>query len=372
MDRRTFLKTSVPAIATLSLGLAGCGDDETPAPAPPPGPGAPPLPQPKFLTRASNFTDYRPSVDATGTKVLFERTPFPNPNGANTVLYLATGIDTASPVVTEFLKVPANPPAQFPFSQTRPDWSWATGEVAFSGAPSETSTIEAHLVAATGVTPRVVPNTRAHIYPIWTSDGTRLVIYDNSNSAAPAPPVSALIMPDGTVVVANLNGNNANGVQVFGGFAAPMPGNPTKIAFAGQPALANWGRATGASPVYNQDNNYVFLNTFAAGGYASAPLEPAASVATFNPAYQGRAPYWSPDGRYVVFESSRLGGYALFLADVAKVAAGAAPLQLTDPAYQAQHAKFLPGGKSIVYTALQNPGAAGPRGIAVIDIAAFL
>jgi Tol biopolymer transport system component len=126
--------------------------------------------------------------------------------------------------------------------------------------------------------------------------------------------------------------------------------------------------------VYNQDNNYVFLNSVTNGVYTSAPLEPAASIALYGPAYQGRAPYWSPNGQFIVFESSRVGGYALFLANVAKVAQGAAPVQLTDATYWAQHAKFLPGGTKLVFTALQTPSAAGtgPRGIAIIDISAYL
>jgi Tol biopolymer transport system component len=180
-------------------------------------------------------------------------------------------------------------------------------------------------------------------------------------------------------VVKNLNGNDASSVPVFGGFAAPQPGNPTRIAFAGQPALSSWGAAsspgpTGTAPSYNQDNNYVFLNSAAGGQYTSAPLEPAASISVFDQAYQGRAPYWSPNGQYIVFESSRAGGYALFLANVAKVAQGGKPVQLTDSSYWAQHAKFLPGGTRLVFTALQTPSATntGPRGIAIIDISAFL
>jgi hypothetical protein len=329
-----------------------------------------------FITSDPGYTDYRPAVDATGTKVVFERTPFPNPGTAPTpVLYLATSIGSSNPVVAAFLTVPTNPPASFPYSQTRPDWSWVTGDVAFSGSPTDTGTIEAHIVAATGVGTTFVPDTGAHIYPIWSSDGTELVIYNNnSTSALPMPPVTALILPTGIVVVANLNGLDANGTQVFGGFAAPMPGNPMQIAFAGQPALANWGGASGSSPVYSQDNNYVFVNASNKGVFSSAPLEPGASIATFDSSYQGRAPYWSPDGQYIVFESSRAGGYALFLANVANVASGASPVQLTDSSYWAQHAKFFPSGTSLVFTALQQPSAAGTgaRGIATIDISAYL
>jgi len=94
-------------------------------------------------------------------------------------------------------------------------------------------------------------------------------------------------------------------------------------------------------------------------------------MTTFDPAFQGRAPYWSPDGKYIVFESSRNGGYALFLA---RVGASTPPVQVTDSTYWAQHAKFFPGGAKLVFTALQQPNAAGtgPRGIGVIDISSYL
>ena len=207
MDRRNFLKTSVPAFAAVSLGLAGCGDDTTPAaPVPPPEVGAGPFPAITWITSDPSFTDYRPAVDATGQQVVFERTPFPHPVGTNTTLYLATSIGSPNPPAKPFLEVPANPAATYPYSQTRPDWSWVNHQVVFSGAPSESSTIEAHIATANGKTVTLVPKTLAHIYPTWTSDGTQLVIYNNSTSAAPVKPVTALIMPDGNVVVANLNG----------------------------------------------------------------------------------------------------------------------------------------------------------------------
>ena len=332
----------------------------------------------KFITSDPNFTDYRPAVDVTGTQVVFERTPVAQAD-ALTTFYLATAIFTPTQAVSPFLKVPANPPPPFPFEQTRPDWSWANNEIAFAGGPSATSPLAVHIVPATGTGSRLLAQTEQYIYPIWSSDGTQLIVYNSSSNASPVKPVTSLITPDGTVVAANLDGVNANNVAMFGGFAAPKPSNPTFIAYAGQPALAGWAASApaypGTSPEYNQDYNYVFVNAVSsAGAYTSAPLEPAASIATYDPLHQGRAPYWSPDGNYMVFESDRAGGYALFLANVAKVSKGAAPVQLTDPSYAAQHGKFMPGGKAIVLTALQKPSAVGtgPRGIATIDISAFL
>lgn len=383
MDRRRFL-TQSGALVAASFNVVGCRDDVTseriaaPPPLPPVLVSFPPM---TFVTCDPTFNDYRPAADPTGTMVVFERTPFPNPgNKADTTLYVAklggTGCAAAVPLLPVFSPLPAG----WPSAQTRPDWSVANGQIAFSGAPSNMGTNQVYVVAGNGTSLTLVPKTVAHIYPIWASNGSQLIAYNDSTSAAPVKPVTALIDAiTGDPAVKNLNGNDASGVAVFGGFAAPQPSNPTRIAFAGQPALASWGLSTpppsGTNPVYNQDNNYVFLNTSSNGTYTSAPLEPAASIATFDPAYQGRAPYWSPNGQYIVFESSRAGGYALFLANVANAAQGAAPVQLTDATCWAQHAKFLPGGKQLVFTALQTPSAtsgAGARGIAIIDISSYV
>jgi Tol biopolymer transport system component len=51
-------------------------------------------------------------------------------------------------------------------------------------------------------------------------------------------------------------------------------------------------------------------------------------------------------------------------------------VQVTDCSYWAQHAKFSPDGTKLVFTALQTPNVntdtGGPRGIAIIDISAYL
>jgi hypothetical protein len=46
-------------------------------------------------------------------------------------------------------------------------------------------------------------------------------------------------------------------------------------------------------------------------------------------------------------------------------------VQVTDAAYDAQHAKVFPDGRSLVVTALQQPGRR-PRGVARIDISGLL
>ena len=176
----------------------------------------------------------------------------------------------------------------------------------------------------------------------------------------------------GSIAYPNLNGSDADGNRLFGGMPAVNPLNPLQLAFAGQPDIATWPK--GPHPTrsgYNQDANYIFLNSDS-GPATSAPLEQDAPIDHYNEQYQGRAPTWSPDRRYVVFESARSGdGYAIYLFDRQNPGQGAQ--QLTDPSYQAQHAKFFPDGTKLALTVLQSPGPPGtPRGIAWIDISLYL
>lgn len=358
MHRREFLRASV---ATLSLAAAGCsGSGFTPPAVRNENPRFPHL---NFITRDLNFSDYRPAVDSAGEIALFERTP---KAGGDTKLRLAGPISAPEPPVTDFLKH-----GDIPDSQTRPDWCWQTGQVAFNGASNDTAP---HVLVAEsdGGMSRSLPGTDGYNYPIWHPDGSRLVVFNDSSAASPRP-CSSLIMPDGTLVTANMNGLDDDGVPVFAGFAAPNPKTPILLAFAGQPTLPTWVPAEHPGcpndpSGYNQCFNYPFLNRFSEGVFTSHPLEAGAPIAEYDPAFQGRAPYFSPDGRFVVFESDRAGGYALFLADLVS---GAPPVQLTDSAYQAQHAKFFPSGDRLILTCLHDPEVE-TRGIAWIDISNFV
>jgi hypothetical protein len=319
-----------------------------------------PFPRLNVITHDPMESDYRPAVDATGRHVLFERTPR---GGGITTLFI-TSIDAPhgpEPFIHDLggVHISTGP------SQTRPDWCWATGHVALNVAASDRSPFHVMIAEPSGIPLGNVPGSLRWIYPTWSSDGTQLVVMNGTGAGHPR---TSLVSPNGTVAQANLNGNDANGGPMYGGFASPRPGNPSLIAYAGQPNAPSW---SGASPAgYDQDRNYVFLNATSAATFTSAPLEPDASITQFDKSHQGRAPSWSPAGNHLAFESNRVDGrhYAIFLVNVS---AGSKPVQVTDVTYDAQHAKFFPDGKSLIITAFQTPGH-GPRGIAELDISGYL
>ncbi|WP_308368388.1 MULTISPECIES: hypothetical protein [unclassified Microbulbifer] len=313
-----------------------------------------------FITQDPHYSDYRPAVGPDGTVVIFERTVFQSgaPAG-DTTLYVVDDLGDPDPVVF----IPAGGPDQ----QTRADWCWAANTVAFNGDAQSV-----WIADGDGTSPWQIGGTNGLNYPAWSPDGATLTVENGSTSAKPRPSNSR-IDTSGGIVWANMNGSDADGNALFGGMPAVNPVNDLLVAFAGQPDIANWPKGSHPAPSgYNQDANYIFLNSGNAPVFTSAPLEQGAPIDCYNEQYQGRAPAWSPDGRYVVFESARSGeGYAIYLFDTKNP--GKASKQLTDPGYQAQHAKFFPDGTKLALVALQSPGATGtPNGIAWIDISGYL
>ncbi len=312
-------------------------------------------PNMKFVTCDASFTDYRPAIGPNGGIVVFERTKFQARE--TTLLYVIDDLTKPNP---QPIISPGGPGIQ-----TRADWCWATNIIAFNG-----DSLTIWTVNSDGSSPRQIDNTMRFAYPSWSSDGSILTVMNASKAADPLPSTSQ-IDTQGNLRYANMNGVDSLGHTLFGGMPAVNPNDSTRIAFAGQPNISSWANGENLAPDgYNQNANYIFLNVQNQGASSSNPLEPGAPVDKYDPSFQGRAPAWSPCGRYVVFESNRAGGYAIFLFDTEN---SGNLVQLTDPDYGAQHAKFFKSGDKLILSAFQNPGSGkGPFGVAWIDITEYV
>lgn len=315
------------------------------------------LPELQYLTDDPACTDYRPAVGPAGASVVFERTP----RGGDTVLYRIDDFDAPDPV-------PFLTGAGAPLQQTRPDWCWPSRRIAFNGLQDGPAGLHVWIARDDGTGAAPLRNTLGFAYPTWNSDGSRLTA-ENSGPHAPLRPSNPVFSADGIILAHDIDGFDGAGNRVFGGMPAARPECWPQIAFAGQPAIIGWGGSDAPGPSYNQATNYIFLNTAGDGGFTSEPMEAGASISSYDPRHQGRAPAWSPDGRTIAFESDRSGGgYAVYLCDLAS----GAVTQVTDPALGAQHPKFFPCGTKLILSALHPDRQPTTTGIAWVDISGLL
>jgi Tol biopolymer transport system component len=335
------------------------------------------LPELNWLTEFGNYTDYRPAVASSGEVVIFERTPKPDGTGP-TKLYTITNFSTKNAVPFIHYSAGRLEPRAIA-RQTRPDICWRTGNILFNGASTDAGARPwVFLVGANGNNPAMVSNTDNSVYPTWALDGRRFVTENSGPQATPVPcnsifdQVRTRFPGEYVIVKSNIDGTDEAGEAVFGGMPTVGPKDLPQIAFAGQPAVPDWGGP--GSSGYDQDKNYIFLNQQTGAVFASKPMESHAPLDHFDSKYQGRAPAWSPNGATIAFESNRSGRYAIYLCDLAT----GEITQVTDPCLGGQHAKFLPGGKKLVL-AIRYPahnrdpdGKLGPRSIAWVDISKLL
>jgi len=325
------------------------------------------LPLLHYLTSDANFTDYRPAVNADGDAVIFERTPFPQPANPLTVLYAIADFNSPNP--EPFLSQGTGPDAPPP-SQTRPDWCWKTGQLLFNGARTNKSPLSVWQVGADGSAPTRVSNTTGGCYPTWDRNITPGVpaMFVTEYGGSKPDPCNAIFDVDGNLKAANIDGADlaTPPASVFGGMPTVGPNGLPQVAFAGQPVVKGW--AGSSSNKYDQNYNYIFLNTESNGVFTSAPMESEASLASYDKSYQGRAPAWSPDGATIAFESNRNGGFAIYLCNLAS----GTITRVTDPALGAQHAKFFPDGRKLIMC-INHPNSDPPSmGIAWVDISGLL
>lgn len=309
------------------------------------------LPIVNWITLEGDFKDYRPAIGPDGEKVVFERSF----NG-ETYLYMVQDLQGNSPQPLL--------PQQTSLVQTRPDWNWTSNTIVLN--ISDQDSVSVYTINADGSDLTKLSRTERYNYPQWASlsrdSNNGFVVMNNSDLGNPK---STLIDGLGNIIPGyiDMNGADANGKDIFGGMPAVFPGQSTLIAFAGQ---SKWTPAT----KYNQDKNYIFLNTENSGVFTSSPMESSASITTFDPDFQGRAPAISPDGKFIAFESTRNLGYSIYLFNLSEPDSIA--IQLTDTiiAPNAQHPKFSPDGQRLIFCA-NNPEKKQSR-IAWIDISEYL
>jgi WD40 repeat protein len=322
----------------------------------------------------ASFDDYRPVVGGFGSLIIFERSAVAAPN--DTMLY-----------VTEYNAGQASSPQLFlqgsslPQSASRPDWCWkGMARVAFSGLAAGSNDLQIGIVPDSGYDPSWIANTKGMEYPVWFPDAKQLAVMNFAHPIGSEPlPNTTVIDEQGHVVASAIAGSS-----MWAGMPSVSPASPNLIAFAGQPV---------GPGKYDQDMNYIWVIDTNVGPSSLQPLEYGCpSSGKFDVNFQGRAPWWSPDGRWVVFESYRqsppssthpLGLYAIWLYDTTQQKGSA--VQLTDPAYNANHAKWFPNGfpggppdnTPMLIVAIFQPGEsrqppAWPWGLATLDMSSFV
>ena len=323
--------------------------------------------KPTFLitySRPAQYNDYRCVVNSTGTTAIFERCASGTPN-SQSILY---SLD---------LSGSGNVPAPFltgtsaPLYSGRPDWCWDNGNVAFNCVPEANGKTVIGYTTDGGADTSLISSTKQMIYPTWfppIENQTQALAVMNCASGPPIPNTSVINL-DG-----DLQSSAVAGSTLWAGMPSVNQAATNLIACAGQIIQDKGG--------YNQDLNYIWLVDTSTN--STAPLESGCpSWGPFTPQFQGRSPWWSPDGNWIAFESNRAhqptadnpsGLYAIFLYEVN----GSNPaIQITDPIYNANHAKWFPSGTELIVAAYQ-PGddksqpPAFPWGLASLDVSSIV
>ncbi|WCT14419.1 hypothetical protein [Mucilaginibacter jinjuensis] len=323
------------------------------------------LPTINWVTRSPGFSDYRPSIQPDGYKILFERTSLDQGDKAVTKLCIVENLTGANPYY--FLKDFRGQ------DQTRPDW--AGHRIVFNVAENEGAN-SVWTINEFGYNLTKLDDAQFYIYPQWLfdNDGNNQIVVMNNRKIGDddASPRSTLLNECGGVIHLNISGK-CGGEPIYAGMPAVFPNQGIKIAFAGQPKLRGWD-IEHKDYHYNQFKNYIFINDIDNDGFTCLPMEGTkVSTKEYDKNFQGRAPAVSPCGQYVVFESNRdfenKENYALYLFKADGSWDKPKPLTDGNGTPNAQHPKFFSDGNRVIFCA--KPSTHEPMGIAWIDVSQF-
>lgn len=262
------------------------------------------------------YTDGRPCFSPDGKTVLFER-----------------GIPNK--MVDQLFSVPLDNTSKdgescYYYSDSygckRADWSWSSNQpdaIAFTAIAKGTSTVML-------LSPGGAPNSAKKIttpgyqdailsYPAWFADGKSLLLTNYSK-------YELLKYELATNDIWTLT------PELFmAGMGSICPTNSNLFAFAGQPRKIT----------YNQNINQIWIQD----GFNDPEL-----FSSDEKGAIGRAPWFSPDGTVMAFEAKGDNGrLQIFLKHIAIPYQSLNAVQVSSAQLYAQHAKFSPDGKTLVW-----------------------